>query len=86
VGGVTKAFFRLATSVKRVGIQYTEDLGTTLPGYLDSTRLFGYNFNSRQPGWDFILGYQPDTNWINRLGVKQLFSQDTLVSALIQQR
>jgi cell surface protein SprA len=86
VGGVTKAFFQLATSVKRVGIQYTEDLGTTLPGYMDSTKFFGRNFSSRQPGWDFILGYQPDTNWINRMGLKQLFSQDTIVSALIQQR
>ena len=86
VGALPKALARLATSVKRVGIQYTEDLGTTLPGYMDSTNHLGYNFNSRQPGWDFILGYQPDTNWINRLGLKNGFSHDTLVSALIQQR
>jgi cell surface protein SprA len=74
------------TSVKHAGIQYTEELGTILPGYLDSTQFMGHNFKSGQPDWGFILGYQPDTNWINRMGAKQLFSQDTLVSALIQQR
>ena len=86
VGAVAKTVGRLITSVKRVGIQYTEDLGTTLPGYMDSTGSLGYNFKSREPGWGFILGYQPDTNWINKLGDRGKFSRDTLVSALIQQR
>lgn len=86
VSVIPKTVFRLLTSVKRVGIQYTEDLGTTLPGYTDSTGSLGYNFKSHQPGWGFILGYQPDSNWINRLGDKGKFSRDTLVSALIQQR
>jgi cell surface protein SprA len=69
-----------------VGIQYTEDFGTTLPGYLDSTRILGYNPKSREPGLDFIFGYQPDTNWINNFGSRGLLSRDELVSALIQQR
>ena len=77
---------RLATSLKRVGVQYNEDFGTTLPGYMDSTRLLGNNFSSREPGFGYIFGYQPDTNWINRFGAKGLLSMDTLVSAMIQQR
>ncbi|MBK8952423.1 MAG: cell surface protein SprA [Chitinophagaceae bacterium] len=81
-----KAFLRLATAVKRVGIQYTEDMGTTLPGYMDSTRVLGQNLKSSQPGFGYIFGYQPDTNWINRFGSKGLLSNDTLVSAMIQQR
>ncbi|MCX8018900.1 MAG: cell surface protein SprA [Chitinophagaceae bacterium] len=86
VGKFAKFFGRILTSVKRVGVQYTEDMGTTLPGYMDSTRIFGYNPRSRQPGFDFIFGYQPDTNWINRMGARGLFSTDTLVTKLIQQR
>ena len=35
IAGVPKFFLRLATSLKKIGIQYTEDYGTTLPGYLD---------------------------------------------------
>jgi cell surface protein SprA len=86
VGGVVKLMAGIATAVKRVGVQYNEDFGTTLPGYMDSTRLLGYNPKSHAPGFDFIFGYQPDTNWINRFGSKGLLTMDTLLSAQIQQR
>ncbi len=86
VGTIPKFFFRLLTAVKRAGIQYTEDFGTTLPGYMDSTQYLGNNFRSKQPGFGYIFGYQPDTNWINNFGAKGLLSMDTLVSAMIQQR
>jgi cell surface protein SprA len=86
IGAVPKFFLRIATAVKRVGIQYTEDMGTTLPGYMDSTRVLGHNLKSNEPGFGYIFGYQPDTSWINRLAMRNLLSADTLVSALIQQR
>ncbi len=86
IGNVPKFFLRLITSLKRVGIQYTEDFGTLLPGYMDSTKLLGYNPKSGQPGFGFIFGYQPDTGWINRFGAKGLLSTDTLVSEMIRQR
>jgi cell surface protein SprA len=86
VSGAVKFVAGLATSLKRAGIQYTEDFGTTLPGYMDSTRILGSNYKSGQPGFNYIFGYQPDTNWINRFAAKGLLSSDTLVSAMIQQR
>lgn len=86
LGGAVKTVGGLVTALKRVGIQYTEDFGTTLPGYMDSTQVFGSNLKSGQPGFDFIFGYQPDTNWINNFGSKGLFSRSDLVSAMIQQR
>ncbi|MBC7947906.1 MAG: cell surface protein SprA [Chitinophagaceae bacterium] len=86
IGGAVRFVAGLATSLKRVGIQYTEDYGTTLPGYMDSTHILGSNPKSGQPGFDFIFGYQPDTNWINSFGSKGLLSRDPLVSAMIQQR
>ena len=86
VSNVVKAFSKLITSVKRAGIQYTETSGTSLPGYLDSTRVLGQNFRSLQPGFGFILGYQPDTSWINGKGNKGLLSHDAIFNALIQQR
>ncbi|NOT51515.1 MAG: cell surface protein SprA [Chitinophagaceae bacterium] len=86
ISAIPKAFLQLATSLKRVGIQYTEDFGTTLPGYMDSTMLLGNNFKSGQPGFGYIFGYQPDTSWINRFGQKGLLSRDSLVTAMIQQR
>jgi len=86
IGTVPKFFIKLLTSLKRVGVQYTEDFGTTLPGYLDSTKVLGYNHRSGQPGWGYIFGYQPDTSWINRFGAKGLLSHDTLINEMIQQR
>lgn len=86
ISAVPKAFFQLLTSLKRVGIQVTEDFGTTLPGYMDSTKILGYNPRSSQPGFGFIFGYQPDTSWINRFGSKGLLSRDSLVSEMIRQR
>ncbi len=86
VGGVAGVVLNFATALKRTSIQYTEDFGTTLPGYMDSTQLLGMNFRSRQPGVAYLFGYQPDTNWINRFGQKGLLSRDSLVSAMIQQR
>src|SRR6185503_15558653 len=86
VGGIAKGAARLVTSLKRIGVQYTETSGTSLPGYMDSTRHFGQNWKSMQPGFDFILGYQPDTNWINRKGLKGVLSKDPLFNTLIQQR
>lgn len=86
LSGLARLGLNFATALKRTAIQYTEDFGTMLPGYLDSTKLVGMNLRSREPGWGYLFGYQPDTNWINRFGQKGLLSRDSLVSAMIQQR
>lgn len=86
VGGFVKGIARLATSVKRVGVQYTETAGTVLPGYLDSTRFLGQNWKSWAPGTSFLLGLQPDTNWINRKGELGMLTHDPIFNTLIQQR
>ncbi|HZF63749.1 MAG TPA: cell surface protein SprA, partial [Chitinophagaceae bacterium] len=86
VSAVPRFLTQLATSLKRIGVQYTEDLGTLLPGYLDSTQYLGLNFRSRNPGWRYALGYQPDTNAINALGAKGLLTRDPIFNQLIQQR
>lgn len=86
IGSVPKFFLRIATALKRASIQYTEDFGTTLPGFMDSTQFIGHNFRSGEPGFDFIFGYQPDTNWINRQGSKGLITRDKLLNEMIRQR
>lgn len=86
LGSVPRFLVGLATSLKRVGIQYTEDMGTLLPGYLDSTKILGMNNRSNAPGWKYVFGYQPDTNAINRLGERGLLTRDPMFNQLIQQR
>jgi cell surface protein SprA len=85
-GGAARFFGRMLLSLKRIGVQYNEDMGTTLPGYLDSTQFFGHNFRSSEPGFGFIFGYQPDTTWINKYGAKGLLTHDSLFNDLIRQR
>lgn len=86
VGTIPKAFTKLATSLKRISLQYNEELGTLLPGYLDSTRVLGMNLRNGNPGWRYALGYQPDTNAINGLGAKGLLTRSEIFNQLIQQR
>jgi cell surface protein SprA len=81
-----KGFGKLITSLKRVNINFNEDLGTRLPGYMDSSKYVGNNWKSLAPGMDFILGYQPDTTWLNKAARKNLITRDPLFNELFSQR
>lgn len=76
LSGFAKFAGRLITSVKRISINYSENANSTIYGYTDSTRILGMNFRSMAPGWDFVLGRQPDTNFVNRLAAKGLITGD----------
>ncbi len=58
---------------------------TRLPGYTDSTHILGEDFRSMAPGFDFILGKQPDTNWLNRAAKRGLITRDTTFNDLFVQ-
>jgi cell surface protein SprA len=85
VGTLGRVFGKLITSVKQVNVSLSENANTRLPGYMDSTQFVGRNFRSMQPGYDFILGKQPDTNWLNNAARKGLISRDTLFNSILQQ-
>jgi cell surface protein SprA len=85
VGTLGRIFGKLVTSVKQVNISLSENANTRLPGYMDSTQFIGKNFRSMQPGMDFILGRQPDSNWLNSAAQKGLISRDTLFNTILQQ-
>ena len=85
VGTVARVFGKLVSSLKQVNVSLSENANTRLPGYTDSTQFVGQNFRSMQPGWDFILGKQPDTSWLNSAARKGLISKDTLFNSLLTQ-
>lgn len=85
VNSIVKFVGRLITSVKRVSVTYNETGTTNLAGYTDSTRFLGTNWRSQAPGWDFILGRQPDTNYINRFAQKGFFSRNSFLNQLNRQ-
>ncbi|MEP7142399.1 MAG: cell surface protein SprA [Ferruginibacter sp.] len=85
VGTLGRVFGKLVTSVKQVNISLSENANTRLPGYLDSTQFVGHNFRSMQPGFDFILGKQPDTTWLNNAARKGLITKDSFFNTILQQ-
>ncbi|HEY4064618.1 MAG TPA: cell surface protein SprA [Puia sp.] len=78
--GVTRALARLATSLKHITFNYTDNSSSTIFGYLDSTRALGMDFRSMQPGWRYVFGQRADTNFINHLGKRGLISTDTTLN------
>ncbi|MBC7654937.1 MAG: cell surface protein SprA, partial [Oligoflexus sp.] len=80
-----KVFGKLLTSLKQANISVGELGSTRLPGYTDSTQYLGQNFKSMAPGFDFILGKQVDSNWLNRKAAKGLITKDSSFNYLFQQ-
>nr|HML57739.1 cell surface protein SprA [Ferruginibacter sp.] len=85
VGIGQKILGKLLTSVKQANFTIAETGNTRLPGYMDSTKHVGMNFGSMQPGFDFIMGYQPDTNWLNRKARQGVITLDTNFNSMFQQ-
>lgn len=76
---------RLLTSVKRMSITYNSTGNTSLAGYTDSAKILGMNWHTQAPGFDFVMGRQPDTNYINRFANKGFFTHNPLLNNLNRQ-
>lgn len=85
VTGVLRVLGKLLTSVKSVNASVSEISNTRLPGYTDSTRILGQDFKSMAPGFDFILGKQPDSNWLNNAASRGLITRDSNFNDLFVQ-
>ncbi len=85
VTGVLRVLGKLLTSVKSVNASVSEISNTRLPGYTDSTRILGQDFKSMAPGFDFILGKQPDSNWLNDAARRGLITRDSNFNDLFVQ-
>ena len=51
---------RLLMGIKTVGLTYSENNGTTLPGYLGYSDIFGQDLDNGTPGFGFTVGSQRD--------------------------
>ena len=65
-----KGSLRLITALKRVSANYTLSEGTILPGFMPTNRFMGLDEGWSAPGWPFVIGFQPDSNDLNRLGAR----------------
>lgn len=76
---------RLATMLKRVTLNYSENSGTILPGFMDSTQFLGVNTRSGNSWYDFAFGAQPGQEWLNRQAALQRISRDSIFNGQLQQ-
>ena len=85
VTGLARVFGKLLTSIKSVNATVSQISNTRLPGYTDSTKMLGQDFKSMAPGFGFILGKQPDSNWLNNAAKRGLITKDSLFNDLFVQ-
>jgi len=83
--GIARAGGQILTMVKRASINYSENYSSRIPGYTDSTRALGQNWNSMAPGLDYVFGRQPDSSWLNQKAAKGLITRDTSLNYLFRQ-
>ncbi len=81
----TRAVGKIVTMLKNVSVNYAENYRSRIPGYMDSTKFLGQNFQSMAPGLDYTFGKQPDTNWLNQQAEKGLMSRDSTFNFLYRQ-
>ncbi|MEO6131456.1 MAG: cell surface protein SprA [Saprospiraceae bacterium] len=62
VNPVLKAVLRPLMAVRKLRMNYNENLSTTVPGFMPHSRLLGMASGFGAPGWDFIAGIQPNIN------------------------
>lgn len=80
-----RALGQIITMVKRGTVTYTENSASVLPGYMDSTTIFGVNTANGQPGWGYAFGAQPDGSYLDGQASDGRLSKDTLFNAQFTQ-
>ncbi|MCX6209147.1 MAG: cell surface protein SprA [Bacteroidetes bacterium] len=86
IGGFVQGLGRVVTMLKTVQINYTEGYKSRVPGWMDSTQVFGQNFKSMEPGLDYVFGKQPDAKWLERKAAQGLFTRDSNFNLFFSQK
>ena len=59
-----KHMTRFALGIKNISVNYSENQGTFLPGYLNQSKVLGQDWSSLSPGLPFVFGSQSDIRQI----------------------
>lgn len=92
---VEKILVRPLLSLRKAKFSYQENLGTVVPGFMDSPRFFGLSNQFTSPGWDFVFGLQPNitkiegqavqNNWLTKGANNGWFTTDRFLSQQVLQ-
>lgn len=76
---------QLATMVKRINITYSDNSGTTLPGFMDESAIFGSKIRGNN-WYDFAFGAQPDAQWLQYQADLNRITRDSVFNGQLQQQ
>ncbi len=93
---IARAIAKIIFGVQNVDVTYSRQQGTTLPGFLPRPANFGLDWGytdtltgrtSQAPGWDFILGQQPNLagGWLRDAAQRGWMTRDTRFTLPFQQ-
>jgi cell surface protein SprA len=91
VSAAEKILIRPFLLLRDIKITYKEDLSTTVPGFVNQTRILGMNPDFTAPGWDFVAGWQPNidptnrSNWLYQGADEGWFSTSRFLNQQINQ-
>ena len=77
---IFKYITRFALGVKNISVNYSENKGTFLPGYLNEPHFLGQDWSQASPGIPFVFGSQKDIRYI--AANNGWITQDTLLNSL----
>ncbi len=64
ITGFEKLFVRPLLSLRKVQFNYSRDMRSFVPGFLPNPEYFGLGENFTAPGWEYVLGIQPNQQWL----------------------
>ena len=81
---IARTTLRILTGIKTISGSYSQTTGTSIPGYLGITHVFGSE-NINRPGIPFILGFPEtrDTSFIRSLKNNNLLSSSEFLNAQV---
>ncbi len=80
-----KSLVGLLTMVQNASLDYSENYNSRLPGFMTGVQFIDKDFNGLAPGFDYAMGKQPDSNWLNVQERKGLFTRDVNFNLLFRQ-
>ena len=80
-----KSLVSLLTMVQNASLDYAENYNSRLPGFMSGVQFIDKDFNGFAPGFDYAMGKQPDSNWLNTQERKGLFTKDASFNLLFRQ-
>jgi len=83
--GLANAAGHIITMVKHASLSYNENYDSRVPGITTGTGYLGQNQQTNQPGFAYIFGKQPDSNWLNQKASEGVITRDSLFNILYTQ-